>query len=65
MIPKVQFRTCRSRRGYKGNEAIMGDINKESKSIGVMVHDGIKTHRVREECVGARPTQEVLTNFLI
>ena len=43
----------------------MGDINKESKSIGVMVHDEIKTHRVREESVGARPTQEVLTNFLI
>ena len=62
---QVRFRTCRGKRGYTGHEAIIGEMDKESKSAVVMAHDAIGTHRVREECMGTRPAQEVPANLLI
>jgi hypothetical protein len=56
MIPKVRFTTCRRRRGYRGNEAITGEINKEPQLVCVTVYDAVKPYSVREERMGTRPT---------
>ena len=37
------------------HETIVDEINKESKSMGVMVCDAMETYCVREECMGTRP----------
>jgi len=65
MIPKVRFRTCRGRRGCGGHEVIIGEINKESESVGRMVYDAIETYGVREESMGTCTAQEVPANLLI
>ena len=69
MINPESFPRYNSRRAGAdedmGNEAIIDEINKEDKSVGVTVHNTRETYRVREERMGTCPTQEVPTNLLI
>ena len=64
-MPEARFKTCRNRRGYQGHEAIISGFGGKPKSIVVMADDAVETYGVREECMGARPTQEVPADLLI
>jgi len=70
-VRRVHVMIPRCDSGRAGPDEDIGDARQpsvkltESKSTGVIAHDAMETHCVREECMGTRPTQEVPTNLLI
>ena len=65
MVPKMQSRRCKERAEYRVKEASIVKINKLYELIVVMADDAMATHRVRKECMGTRPTQEIPADLLI